>query len=403
MPRSLLLFVLASLALSACEKTPPPAFGDSQPLTVPAALDSTSPKLTAGSGQLLLSWIERQPGGATLKVAELGAESWGPAVSVATDAEMFVNWADLPGVLSLTRGAKANSHWVAHWLSHNADGPYAYSVRVSQSHDGGATWSEPMTPHTDGTATEHGFVAKYRAPQGVGLVWLDGRNTAEGGGMSLRSAVVAPDGSLMDEHLIDDLVCDCCPTHVAVSSGGPLLVYRDRSPDDVRDIYITRYSNGRWSPGVPVAADGWVIRGCPVNGPAIVASGDLVGVAWFTAAGDRPRVQLSISRDGGRTFPAPTEITSGNVAGYVDLVFAGQSTFVVSWADKEGKQQAIRLRSVKEDMTLGPATTVARSRLAMNMPQMEFRQGELVLAWTDIADDESRRIVSARIPVNPGR
>ena len=72
----------------------------------------------------------------------------------------------------------------------------------------------------------------YREPGGVGLVWLDGRATPDAP-MTLRGAVITPAGERTHEQVIDASVCDCCQTDIAVSSHGPLAVYRDRTAEDV--------------------------------------------------------------------------------------------------------------------------------------------------------------------------
>lgn len=403
--------------IAGCGGSSLPDFGEPVALDVPAAAGSLGPRITNGSGQILLSWMEPQAEGAILRVSELGEQGWGPAITVVSDERMVVNWADLPAVLSVATGAKNNSQWAAHWLSYNADNQgFAYDVRFSRSTDSGATWSTHMTPHTDGTPTEHGFVSKFRSPRGTGLLWLDGRKTVVANkdapspvenGMTLRYAVVGPAGELIDEVLVDELVCDCCPTSVAVSSSGPLAVYRNRTEDEVRDIYITRFNNGQWTPGVAVADDGWIVDGCPVNGPVIAASGDLVGVAWFTAAGNRARVQASVSRDGGKTFQPPVVVASGTLSGYVDIVFVGSSAFVVSWVERSQAGSEIRVQALAADGAPGTAFTIGRSRTAMNVAQMEYRQGELIMAWTDQAGDSGggdsagagSTVVSARVPV----
>lgn len=404
MANSRTLLLLCCLLLVQCGEPPLPELSAPERMTAPAAAGSVGARLTSGSGQLLLSWMERDAEGATLRVAELMDDGWGPAIHVVNDPRMFVNWADLPSVLSLVKGAKNNSQWAAHWLSYSDALPHAYGVKVSRSADGGTTWSEPITPHTDGTPTEHGFVSKFRSPQGVGLIWLDGRNTikdADGDaptGMSLRSAVIAADGSLEDENLVDERVCDCCATSVVVSSSGPLAAYRDRTQNEVRDIAVSRFHNGKWTPGTTVADDGWIIEGCPVNGPVIAASGELVGVAWFTAAGERPRVRVSISRDGGNTFPEAVDLAAGDVAGYVDIAFMGRSVFAVSWAEQAPEGHVVRVRSLSAEGALGDPVTVART-VALTVPQMEYRQGELIMAWAAVGDDEPA-IATARLAVS---
>ena len=83
--------------------------------------------------------------------------------------------------------------------------------------------------------------------QGLGLAWLDGRQMNEGahqgmsaGNMSLRGALFAPDGTQASEVAIDDRVCECCPSAAAVTADGPIVAYRDRTADEVRDIYVSR-------------------------------------------------------------------------------------------------------------------------------------------------------------------
>ena len=373
---------------------------------VPASGDSLGPRLTDGNGQLLLSWMERRPSGATLRVAELGADNWGSAVDVVTDPDMFVNWADLPSVLAVVPGAGPNSNWAAHWLSRRGEQAYAYDIRVTQSADSGATWSEPVTPHTDATPTEHGFVSMFGSPKGVGIVWLDGRRTllpatddAASNGTSLRAAVVAPTGELSDELQVDELVCDCCATSVVATSGGPLAAYRDRTAGNLRDIAMTRFTNGRWTrPSVSPTTAG-SSNGCPVNGPAVAATGDLVGVAWFTAAKGEPKLRAAVSRDGGKTFAPPLEIDAGAVAGHADIVFTGRSSFVVSWLANAGDGYEIRLRSIDDRGTMSAITPIGHTQTGRQIPQMEYRQNELILAWTD-TDAGSSAIVSVRVPVD---
>ena len=54
--------------------------------------------------------------------------------------------------------------------------------------------------------------------------------------MTLRSALISTDGVLLEDHLVDDLVCDCCQTDVAETAHGPIGVYRNRTRQEIRDI-----------------------------------------------------------------------------------------------------------------------------------------------------------------------
>jgi hypothetical protein len=164
---------------------------------------------------------------------------WGNARTVARGEHWFVNWADFPSVVPISPAL-----WAAHWLVSQPAGGYAYDVSVALSADSGQSWSEPVMPHRDGTATEHGFVTLYPRDAGVGLVWLDGRNMVDesgddiaASGMTLRSATLSPDLMLSGELLVDGLACDCCQTDVALTSEGPVAIYRDRTAGEIRDIY----------------------------------------------------------------------------------------------------------------------------------------------------------------------
>ncbi len=389
-------------ALASCSGGELPVFGEPRPMYLPAGINTMSPRLASGAqGTTVLSWLQRNENGATLRYSTLGIGEWSAAIDVVTDPDMFTNWADLPSVTPLNE-----QHWVAHWLSKSAAGTYAYDVLFTQSTDGGETWAEPVRPHTDGTPTEHGFVSFYAAGKSTALLWLDGRQTGNEApgdpatnGMTLRSAVVDPKGTPSNEQLVDGLVCDCCQTDVAVSSKGPIAVYRNRTVEEIRDIYVTRFVDGQWQAGASLADDGWHITGCPVNGPAIAAEGDLVAVAWFSAANDSPVVRAAISTNAGRTFRKPVEIASMRASGHVGIAIIDRSSVAVSWveSDKRGTN-AINIRGLTVGGAAGAVETVGRSALLRIYPQLARSNDKLILAWTDEVGDTAE-VVSIEVPI----
>lgn len=404
--RRALSVVLVSV-LAACEPaadTPPASFRLTA-VAAPTAEGSGEPYLSSGEDAAFLSWLEPAGEGRhAVRVARLGPEGWGEAATVATGERFFVNWADFPAVTTDARGRL----WV-HWLE-RVEGPgLAYDIRLSNSQDGGATWSEPWTPHEDGTPTEHGFVSLFPMGDGIGLTWLDGRQYAVGpdGGEPTREMTVrfrtagGPEGP-GPETLVDPRVCDCCQTDVALTDEGPVLVYRDRTAEEVRDIYVTRLTSEGWEPGRPVHADGWVIGGCPVNGPAIDARGTQVVVAWFTAAGDMPKVQAAFSTDGGRSFGAPIRIDDGNPAGRVDVRLREDGVALLTWLERtEGAAAEVRVAAVRPEGVVETAvvsgSSSARSSGFPRMTLIPWAPGSVLVSWTDVTDLERSTVRLAQV------
>lgn len=399
MHRRTTLTIFIALLAMACTPGAPPSFTVSETLEVPVSGPSLGVRMSSGaSGQLLLSWMERRDDGADLRVSEFTNSGWAAPILVVTDPRMFVNWADLPSVTAIGK-----DQWLAQWLSYSADAPYAYDVRVAQSFDRGRKWTASQSPHSDGTSTEHGFVSVYPDGMSTGLIWLDGRKTINevdedptSSGMTLRAATIDSDGEIRREQEIDALVCDCCQTSVAVGSKGPIAAYRNRTEDEIRDIYISRQRDGEWLAGTAIADDNWEIAGCPVNGPSIAASGDFVAVAWFTAANGVPLVKASISRNGGVSFSEPFLISDKQPSGHVDIAYLGHSVFAVSWMEAGDDAEKVQLRALASNGELGAVLTVGETNVSYNVPQMEAHDGELLLAWTG-ADAETSTIVSKRV------
>lgn len=385
------IFLTAStglLLLVACSETPLPF--EPQELPVPAQVPATGPRISGDSESgLILSWMEHDEDEAALLYSTFENGGWTSATTVVDGVDMFVNWADMPSVQPMGSGRLA-----AHWLEMSADTTYAYDVVYVQSSDAGATWSEPLRPHADGTPTEHGFVSMFRMDGHTGLIWLDGRKMMNevtddpvASGMTLRAALIDANQSVRNEQLVDELICDCCQTDIAVATSGPVAVYRDRSIDEIRDISITRFVDGRWQAGQPVTNDNWKIPGCPVNGPSIIADGDFVAVASFTGADGRPVVNLTTSNDSGASFDTPIEVIDGKVLGRVGLVHLGNGDVAVSWLQSGAQgSNEVRVRKVGADGALGEIRTVARGAGSFSVPQMALYGDDLIFVWTESED-----------------
>lgn len=383
--------------LAGCSETPVPF--EPQLVNVPAGVPATGPRTSGDETTgLVLSWMEQDDDGASLHYARLEDGIWSDASVVVDGVDMFVNWADMPSVQPLGTGRLA-----AHWLQMSADMTYAYDVMFAQSADDGQSWSEPIRPHSDGTETEHGFVSMFSDGNRTGLIWLDGRKMVNevtddpvASGMTLRAASVDENQTVEQEQLVDELICDCCQTDIAIASSGPVAVYRDRSSAEIRDIYVTRYVDGQWLTGKPVASDNWKIPGCPVNGPSIVADGSFVAVAWFTGSGGRPVVRLSVSDDNGETFGEPLDVADGSVLGRVGLVHLGKGAVAVSWLQSgaDGSHDVV-VRRIEAGVA-GSVHTVAHNAGSFSVPQIALAGEDLIFVWTETEEFENS-VHSARV------
>jgi hypothetical protein len=374
-----------------------------QPLPNPSAAGSAQPQLTVSDRGVLLSWIERAGTTATLKFASRTAAGWTEARTVASGTDWFVNWADVPSVVRLADGTI-----YGHWLQKSGLGTYAYDVRLARSTDDGQTFSPSFTPHHDGTQTEHGFASLFQMPgAGLGLVWLDGRamksgshdGHGDGGDMSLRSAVFDQYGKQLSEMPIDPRVCECCPTAIAVTSEGPIVAYRDRSGDEIRDIYVSRLVAGTWTPPVAVHKDNWKIAACPVNGPALSADGANLAIAWFTAKGDEGHAYAAFSSDASASFGGPIRLDDTSSLGRVDVQLLPDGSAMATWIEFADGRAQLRARRLEPSGRRTTASTIAglNAGRTSGYPRMARFGDELIFAWTETGDSPGVRTATARI------
>lgn len=416
--RTFLLSLITIAGIGCARQSDEPSTQQNPPSATAAALvihesdsptngDSREPELnTTHDGRIILSWVEKSGEKRyALRASIRDGKGWSAVSTVAQGDNWFVNWADFPSAIALRDGALA-----AHWLVKSGNSTYAYDVNVARSNDGGKTWSKPIVPHLDNTQTEHGFVSLIPLLDGrLGAVWLDGRNMKDmkepdehapaAASMTLRYAAIDAQGNLSDEAELDNRVCECCQTSAAVSSDGPIAVYRDRSPSEVRDIYIVRQVNGIWTAPQVVQADNWQINGCPVNGPAVAADGRRVAVAWFTGVGDTPHVRIAFSNDAGASFGKPIQVDDGETVGRVDALLLPDGSALVCWLSGNVEGGAIKVRRVQPEGQVGPPSIIAKTDISRSsgFPRMARFGSEVHFAWTEFGKPSHVRTATADV------
>ena len=362
-------------------------------LKSPAGERSSESNLHVGSDEkVYLSWVETsEDHNTTLYYSTINQGVWSKKNEISQGDNWFVNWADFPSMSTFGQGSIAS-----HFLVQSGEDTYAYDVNVSISNDQGETWSNPISPHTDSTLTEHGFVSLVPYKDKVLAVWLDGRNyaliqesdTVPSNQMTLRSAVIDKNGQLSEELLIDNRVCSCCQTDASLSSTGPVLVYRDRTETEIRDISVVRLRNGKWTEPQSVFNDNWEINGCPVNGPAIDIKGDVTAVAWYTQANGVPKIKVAFSKNDGESFDHAVVISDSNPAGRVDLIVLEDGDALISWLETASGEATVKACRVNDDGALSKSFIVAQSSESRSsgFPKMVMKNDTVYFAWTEIGE-----------------
>jgi hypothetical protein len=342
------------------------------------------PSLDATARGVLLSWVEQDPNGRTvrLKFARRTEGGWASPTTAAEGDDWFVSYADPPGVTALSDGTL-----VAHWLVLTDLINEASDLHLAYSTDQGRTWTPSFVPHHDGTKSQHAFGSFVELPgRTLGLSWLDGR----GGEMSLRYTTFDGRWKQGREFMIDSRVCECCQTALAAAPAGPIVAYRDRSDAEVRDVHVSRFDGGKWSEASAVAADNWQVDYCPINGPALSTSGERAVVAWFTVKNDRGQAYASFSGDGGRTWGPPIRLDDQGSIGRVDVEFLDDGSAVATWVELGSPRAEFRVRRIRPSGEKSPPVVVAAvsGSASSGFSRVARRGDELVFAWTETGSGE---------------
>ncbi len=382
-----------------------------------------NPWLAEGDdGTTILSWLAPLGGARfAFRFAEFDGARWSSARTVVEDDSLFIHATEIPSVRAIGEGRLA-----AVWQRRTtpATGEPGYEIRVALSADGGATWGDAITPHrapTPGGSFE--FPTAYRTAAGtLGLFWIDPRrltvrpkpgNPKEMdylGSTAMMWTTVSPTGALGPEMEIDSITCECCPMGVGVSGDATVFAYRDKLVPEimpaesvryelnvVRDIAVARLDQAgggaSWRRTGVVHRDGWIYDGCPNNGPSVDARDSRVAVAWWTAEGQDPRVQLAFSTDGARSFGAPIRMSDERTEGQTGVALISGGAVVI-WL--EGDE--VRARRVADDGRAGSPITLGLYGGRHRLPApIRTASGQLLVTW--LGSDE--RLTSRLLQVGP--
>tara|TARA_B100001540_G_scaffold30484_1_gene26407 strand:- start:38 stop:1186 length:1149 start_codon:yes stop_codon:yes gene_type:complete len=365
--------------------------------------NSSESFLLSTDKDLFISWTEQVLDSNFLYVTKLEGGSWSNKKLITKGTDWFVNWADFP---SISYNNLSNSIFSFH-LQKSSEETFSYDVNYHINSK--ETWKDMNKIHDDNTFSEHGFVSSIPYKDGFMVSWLDGRNTYgvgdhghAKGAMTIRSAVLDFNGNIVSQNVIDEMVCECCQTSMAISGDIPIVVYRDRSEGEIRDIYYSRYIDSNWTEPHPIHNDGWEINGCPVNGPNVDSYGDNVVVSWFSASNGRPKVNLKFSTDNGRTFGDKILIdeVDNSPLGRVDIELISETEAIISWLSTVDGKGKLLIRKIKTNGEIGLIKVVDEisTERSTGFPQIEKFNDDVYISWTDNSE-LGKKVRVTKIPL----
>jgi hypothetical protein len=298
---------------------------------------NATPSVAAANQFVAVVWGATTEAGATdvyLAISRDGGRTFSQPVRVSDERQASLG-AEQPPRVALVPRAGRDPEVVVMWTAKSKDGS---RLLISRSPDSGASFTRATPIPGSEAAGNRGWESTAVDRHGhVVAFWLDHREMASSGSASMHheghdhppgdapkadGAVRAQSSKLYFATLdgassaraVAGGVCYCCKTAVATGPNGAIYAaWRHVYPGNLRDIAFTTSRDGgqTFTTPVRVSSDGWILDGCPENGPALAAGADdVVHVLWPTlvagaTSGGEPTLALfhATSRSGGTFSP----------------------------------------------------------------------------------------------------
>jgi hypothetical protein len=339
----------------------------------------------ASDGTLWLAWMA----GGKISVANSrdAGKSFSTPVAATPDA-LNLDWGPdaRPKIAIDRRGG------IALAFSIFRDKAFNGQVLITRSDDGGKSFAA-VQPITASNESQRFEAIGFDNNGEVFAAWLDKRNrvSAQEAGKKYDGAALyfasSKDGgaSYSDARMAIDNTCECCRIGLAFDpSNHPVVVFRNIFEGAVRDHAVISFADSA-TPGEPrrVAVDDWQIAACPHHGPSLAISPNgTYHVTWFTNGKARKGLFYAHSRDGGKSFSAPSAIGDARRAPSRPFVLAGPHGLTVAWKEFDGEKTSVNVMTSGDDgESWSKPRTVAVTTDASDHPLLVTNGRRSYLSW----------------------
>lgn len=389
--------------------------------------------VAANGGFVAVAWGATDAGGLTdvfVAVSRDGALTFGPPVRASSVAHPASLSGEQPARVTLRRSQNTDPDIVVLWSSKSTRG---VRLVTATSSDGGRTFAgERVVRGTEAPGTR-GWASMALDSSGRILVsWLDHRDTAESAHTGMEHSgrrevrpkedpAVRAQLSALWVSRLDDVsepqilargVCYCCKTSLvsvpSVPSGALHAAWRHVYQGNERDIgFTTSRDGGRtFSEPLRVHRDGWVIDGCPEDGPSLAAApSGQVHIVWptiQTIAGASKAAIFYASGDAKGGFSAPQAIPAAGVGRHPVLTATSNGFLVAAWDEGRDGRRAIACGRWR---TGGDPASMAVGRFDLERgvyPALAALGAGAVIAWTG-GPPEASYVAVARVGMPGGQ
>jgi hypothetical protein len=388
---------------------------------------NTTPWVDAAGAYVAVAWGASSDGKTDVFVAVSrdSGQTFGAPVQVNTVPGEARLGGELPPRVALAPASGSGEPEITVlWTARDA----GTQVKRTRSRDGGRTFEPPIALQSSGAPGDRGWPSLTLDGHGnPHAVWLDHRGLAadrapgaphshrqkgagyDGVAMAQKSGLYyAGAGSPSGERELAKGVCYCCKTALAVGPDEAIYAaWRHVYPGNLRDIAfaVSRDRGRSFSSPVRVSEDGWVIEGCPDDGPAMAVDAQgVVHLAWPTViGGQNPEgVLLYASTRDGRTFRRPARIpTLGSPKpSHPHIAIDRDGRIIVAWDEAiDGRRVAAarELEVASDRVDFAPVVTLAPEGPAM-YPVLARTDTGLIAVWTTGGDASVVRARRVTLP-----